>query len=60
MGDRPTRALWGIGAKTAPQARRAGLHTVRELGAADPPALAAELGPALGRGTCSWAGVSAG
>ena len=48
MGDRPTRALWGIGAKTAAKLADRGLHTVRELGAADPAALAADLGPRLG------------
>ncbi len=48
MGHRPTRALWGIGAKTAAKLAERGLHTVAELGAADPAALAADLGPALG------------
>ena len=48
MGDRPTRALWGIGAKTAAKLAERGLHTVHELAAADPKALAADLGPALG------------
>jgi DNA polymerase-4 len=48
MGHRPTRALWGIGAKTAAKLADRGLHTVRELAAADPAALAADLGPALG------------
>ncbi|WP_214404640.1 DNA polymerase IV [Pseudonocardia lacus] len=48
MGERPTRALWGIGAKTAAALAERGLRTVRELGAADPEALAAELGPMLG------------
>ena len=48
MGHRPTRALWGIGAKTAAKLAERGLSTVTELGAADPAALAAELGPALG------------
>ena len=48
LGDRPTTALWGIGAKTAAKLAERGLHTVRELAAADPDALAAELGPALG------------
>ncbi len=48
MGHRPTRALWGIGAKTAAKLAERGLSTVAELGAADPAALAAELGPALG------------
>jgi DNA polymerase IV len=48
MADRPTRALWGIGAKTAAKLADRGLHTVRELAAADPAALAADLGPAMG------------
>lgn len=48
MGHRPTRALWGIGAKTAAKLAERGLHTVDELAAADPEALAADLGPALG------------
>ena len=48
MGHRPTQALWGIGAKTARKLADRGLHLVRELAAADPEALAAELGPALG------------
>jgi DNA polymerase IV len=48
MGHRPTRALWGIGPKTAAKLAGRGLQTVAELAAADPAALAAELGPALG------------
>jgi DNA polymerase-4 len=48
MFDRPTRALWGIGAKTARKLADRGIHTVRELAGTDPAALAAELGPALG------------
>ena len=48
MGRRPTRALWGIGAKTAAKLAERGLTTVDELAGADPEALAAELGPALG------------
>ena len=48
MGHRPTRALWGIGAKTATKLAERGITTVDELAAADPEALAAELGPALG------------
>lgn len=48
MGDRSTRALWGIGAKTEQKLADRGIHTVRELAAADPEALAADLGPALG------------
>ena len=48
MGHRPTRALWGIGAKTAAKLAERGLTPCDELAAADPDALAAELGPALG------------
>lgn len=48
MGARPTRELWGVGAKTAAKLAERGMHTVAELAAADPAALAAELGPALG------------
>ncbi|WP_147259854.1 DNA polymerase IV [Pseudonocardia hierapolitana] len=48
MFDRPTQALWGIGTKTARKLADRGIATVRELAAADPAALAAELGPALG------------
>jgi DNA polymerase-4 len=48
MFDRPTQALWGIGTKTARKLADRGIITVRELAAADPAALAAELGPALG------------
>ena len=48
MADRPTRALWGIGAKTERKLAERGITTVRELSVADPAALAADLGPALG------------
>ncbi len=48
LGDRHTDALWGIGAKTAKRLAGLGLHTVRELAAADPDALAAQFGPATG------------
>ncbi|MFD1516137.1 DNA polymerase IV [Pseudonocardia yunnanensis] len=48
MAHRPTRALWGIGAKTAGKLADRGIHTVAELAEADPAALAADLGPALG------------
>ena len=48
MFDRPTRALWGIGAKTARKLAELGLHTVRELAAADPAVVAARLGPSTG------------
>ena len=48
LGDRPTDALWGIGAKTARKLRDLGLRTVRELAAADPGALAQQFGPVTG------------
>ena len=48
LGGRPTEALWGIGAKTARKLDGLGIHTVRELAAADPDALAAEFGPMTG------------
>ncbi|MFC7758559.1 DNA polymerase IV [Catellatospora bangladeshensis] len=48
MGGLPTSALWGVGAKTARRLAGLGLDTVSELAAADPQALAAQLGPATG------------
>lgn len=48
LGDRPTDALWGIGTKTANRLAGLGIDTVQALAAADPDALAAELGPAIG------------
>ena len=48
LGDRPTDALWGIGAKTAKRLAELGLTTVAELARADPAELAARLGPTLG------------
>ena len=48
LGDRPTDALWGIGSKTAARLGELGISTVRELAAADPRALATQLGPTTG------------
>ncbi len=48
LGDRPTDALWGIGAKTAAKLAGLGIRTVRHLAAADPDALAAAFGPTTG------------
>ncbi len=48
MGERPTDALWGIGAKTARKLAELGFVTVRQLAAADPAELGQRLGPAMG------------
>jgi nucleotidyltransferase/DNA polymerase involved in DNA repair len=48
MGERPTDALWGIGAKTAARLAGLGIRAVAELATADPERLAAELGPTIG------------
>ena len=54
LGDRPTDALWGIGAKTAQKLAALGLNTVRELAAAEPDALAAVFGPTTGPWLVRW------
>lgn len=48
LGDLSTDALWGIGAKTAKRLAKLGIDTVTQLAAADPHALAAQLGPTTG------------
>ena len=48
MFDRPTRALWGVGAKTAHKLADLGYATVRDLAAADVTLLADRLGPTMG------------
>uniref|UniRef100_UPI00300CF731 DNA polymerase IV n=1 Tax=Nonomuraea sp. LPB2021202275-12-8 TaxID=3120159 RepID=UPI00300CF731 len=48
MNERPTDALWGIGARTARKLAGLGLHTVAQLAAADPRELAARFGPTNG------------
>ncbi|MEU5876363.1 DNA polymerase IV [Spirillospora sp. NPDC047279] len=48
LGDRPVDALWGIGGKTAKRLAALDITTVRGLAAADPAALAAAFGPAIG------------
>jgi DNA polymerase IV len=57
MGDRPTDALWGIGARTSEKLAELGISTVRGLGAADLDAMRTRFGPktapwlvSLGRG----------
>jgi len=48
MGERPTTALWGIGAKTAKRLAALGIDTVDQLGRSDVRVLAAEIGPSTG------------
>lgn len=48
MGARPTRELWGIGAKVSARLAALGITTVSELAAADPTALVPEFGPKMG------------
>jgi nucleotidyltransferase/DNA polymerase involved in DNA repair len=48
LGDLPTGALWGIGAKTAARLAKLDIGTVRQLAAADAGQLAAQFGPATG------------
>ncbi len=48
MGDRPTIALWGIGAKTARKLDEMGLRTVAQLAAANTDELATRFGPTIG------------
>ncbi|MET3805963.1 DNA polymerase-4 [Nakamurella sp. UYEF19] len=57
IGDRGTDALWGIGSKTAKRLTQLGFHTVRELAAADPQALGAQVGPTMGP---RWVGLARG
>jgi len=60
MGERPVKALWGVGAQTSKRLEKHGIRTVNDLAAADDEVLAAEFGPntgphigRLGRGTGS-------
>jgi DNA polymerase-4 len=48
MGQRPTHALWGIGAKTARKLADAGIMTVAQLARADTAELASRFGPTMG------------
>jgi DNA polymerase-4 len=48
MGERPTDALWGIGAKTARKLATLGVVTVRDLAGTDTQVLAERLGPTMG------------
>ena len=60
MGDRPTKALWGVGNRIAERLAGLGIRTVRELAGSPLEPLIAEFGPntgphiaRLGRGTGS-------
>jgi DNA polymerase-4 len=48
MGDKPTRALWGVGSKVARRLAAHGIDTVRRLADADAEDLVAEFGPRMG------------
>lgn len=48
MGHRPTRALWGVGSKTAARLAALGIDTVEQLARSDVAELAAGLGPTMG------------
>ena len=48
MGHRPTRALWGVGAKIAGRLAALGIETVTDLAATDPEVLVGEFGPTMG------------
>ncbi|CAN5285049.1 DNA polymerase IV [soil metagenome] len=48
MGERSTRALWGIGSKTEKRLAELGISTVDQLAAADDDVLAAAFGPTTG------------
>lgn len=48
MGSRPTRDLWGVGAKVSSRLAKLGITTVAELAATDPKDLVPEFGPRMG------------
>jgi DNA polymerase IV len=48
MGDRPTKALWGVGNRISERLAGLGIHTVRELAEAADEPLIAEFGPNTG------------
>lgn len=48
MGDRPVRALWGVGSRGAARFAEHGIMTVADLASADPDRLAQWWGPTIG------------
>jgi DNA polymerase IV len=48
MGDRPTRALGGVGPRISARLAALGIATVRQLAEAPPDVLVGELGPTMG------------
>ncbi|MEH0111057.1 DNA polymerase IV [Tersicoccus sp. MR15.9] len=48
MGERPTRELWGVGAKVSARLATHGVRTVAELAAAPEEELVTEFGPRMG------------
>lgn len=48
MGEKPTRDLWGVGAKVQKRLAEHGIATVRELADADEQTLMTEFGPRMG------------
>ena len=48
MGHRPTRSLWGVGAKISARLAALGIDTVEQLATSDARLLAAEIGPTMG------------
>jgi DNA polymerase-4 len=48
MGDRPTRALWGIGRRIEQRLAALGMNSVRDLADTADEVLAAEFGPTIG------------
>ncbi len=48
IGERPTRALWGVGSKISQRLSRVGITTVNELASTDESVLTSEFGPKMG------------
>jgi DNA polymerase-4 len=48
MGHRPTRALWGVGAKIQKRLAELGIDTVEQLATSDARVLAEAIGPTMG------------